>query len=146
MKNKAAIVLLLILVLAFPAFAFTRSGDGELDVALSILNTSGRSDYGTFKSEMVLSYNITAGKIDFFYLKMGVQPADVFMICVLATLAGVSIDRVYALYRVNKPQGWGYIAKQLGIKPGSKAFHSLKGKARNHTDHIKNKGKGKKKK
>jgi hypothetical protein len=29
-------------------------------------------------------------------------------------------------YDVNKDKGWGVMAKNLGIKPGSEAFHSLK--------------------
>ena len=29
-------------------------------------------------------------------------------------------------YRNNKGQGWGVIAKNLGIKPGSDEFHALK--------------------
>jgi len=29
-------------------------------------------------------------------------------------------------YDVNKDKGWGVMAKNLGIKPGSDAFHSLK--------------------
>jgi hypothetical protein len=49
-------------------------------------------------------------------------------------------------YQANKGKGWGVIAKNLGIKPGSREFHELKkgvdgggpGKG-----HGKGKGKGK---
>jgi hypothetical protein len=29
-------------------------------------------------------------------------------------------------YQASKGKGWGVIAKELGIKPGSPAFHALK--------------------
>jgi hypothetical protein len=36
------------------------------------------------------------------------------------------IDTVQKNYMANRGQGWGVIAKQLGIKPGSNEFHALK--------------------
>ena len=35
-------------------------------------------------------------------------------------------EHVVDQYRKNKGQGWGVIAKSLGIKPGSAEFHALK--------------------
>jgi hypothetical protein len=51
-------------------------------------------------------------------------------------------------YKAHKGQGWGVIAKNLGIKPGSKEFHALKkgGLNAGGDDPGKGKGKGKGKK
>ena len=37
-----------------------------------------------------------------------------------------SWDEVLREYKENKGKGWGVIAKNLGIKPGSREFHELK--------------------
>ena len=50
-------------------------------------------------------------------------------------------DDVVKVYRSNKQKGWGAIAKELGIKPGSPEFHALKGSADKHASKSKEKGK-----
>jgi hypothetical protein len=37
------------------------------------------------------------------------------------------LNVVLQTYKKNTGKGWGNIAKQLGIKPGSPEFHALKG-------------------
>ncbi|MBE0602055.1 MAG: hypothetical protein IH611_00310 [Deltaproteobacteria bacterium] len=48
-------------------------------------------------------------------------------------------------YRANQGKGWGVMAKNLGIKPGSAEFHSLKKGWDDGGGSGKGKGKGKKK-
>ena len=48
------------------------------------------------------------------------------MIFQLGQMSGKQPDRVMAVYTPNKKKGWGAIAKELGIKPGSAEFHALK--------------------
>ena len=52
--------------------------------------------------------------------------ADAFMILQMGRWTGLSRDRVMREYAAGKGQGWGVIAKRLGIKPGSAEFHALK--------------------
>lgn len=54
------------------------------------------------------------------------KPADAYMVCRLAEMSGKPIDYVLKEYKTGKTKGWGVIAKNLGIKPGSKEFHALK--------------------
>ena len=35
-------------------------------------------------------------------------------------------ETVLQTYQAHKGKGWGVIAKELGIKPGSREFHALK--------------------
>ncbi|MBW2158166.1 MAG: hypothetical protein JRG87_16245 [Deltaproteobacteria bacterium] len=89
-------------------------------------------------------------------LKSVVKPADAFMCIQLGLMTGKTPETVVEKYRKSKGKGWGNIARELGIKPGSAEFHALKrgdfgfyydspgeskGKGKN-----KNKGKGKGKK
>ncbi len=53
-------------------------------------------------------------------------PADAFMVFQLGQMAHKQPKVVLQTYRTHRGKGWGVIAKQLGIKPGSKEFHALK--------------------
>jgi hypothetical protein len=71
-------------------------------------------------------------------LNMG--PGDIYMALELSKIGRVTLDNVLSIYKTNKSKGWGFIAKEVGIKPGSAEFHQLKNNASSNKD----KGKGKK--
>lgn len=54
------------------------------------------------------------------------NPAHAYIVFRLGEIAHQPIDRVVAQYKADKNRGWGVLAKSLGIKPGSPAFHELK--------------------
>ena len=129
-----------------------RTGDSSFDTALGDLNiqTTGKS-LDEFISNLSISYNVPRIRIEDLLNKEKMTPADVYMTAGLARIINSPIDVVLKEYRANKGKGWGVIAKRLGIKPGSKEFHSLKngsltilGKDK-QKDKIKNKKKTKKK-
>ena len=53
-------------------------------------------------------------------------PGDVYMACSIASIIGRPCRYVVDYYDRDRGQGWGNIAKQMGIKPGSPEFHRLK--------------------
>jgi hypothetical protein len=114
-----------------------KSGDTELDVSLSNINNQANLDISVFKKDMTASFGITDGKLTNLLLSM--HPADVYMSLQVGKLVNKPVDVVVASYTKNKSKGWGVIAKEMGIKPGSKEFHALKGKAKDKS----NKGGGK---
>lgn len=78
--------------------------------------------------------------------------SDAYMVLRLGELAHTNTNTVIQHYNTSKNKGWGVLAKQLGIKPGSREFHALKrGHDLNlrtsshggHSDNKKNKNKGK---
>lgn len=153
MKGKLSIVLLGCILLTASAWAgFTMSGDSELNSALSTLNVTATLNFPEYKAEIRVSYNITDTKIDYLTTVIKMEPADVFMTLELAVIAHTSLDNVVTVYLANKDKGWGRIAQDLGIKPGSKEFKALKDNALEHSEKIKNhdkpkeKGQGKNKK
>lgn len=105
-----------------------KSGDTELDVSLSDLNAKAKLDISVFKTDMSVSFGINNGKLDNLLLTM--HPADIYMSLQIGKMVAKPIDVVVASYNKNKSKGWGVIAKEMGIKPGSKEFHELKGKAK----------------
>lgn len=52
--------------------------------------------------------------------------ADAFMVLQIGRWTGLNRDRILGVYGKRKGQGWGVMAKELGIKPGSAEFHALK--------------------
>lgn len=119
-----------------------QSGDKELDKELTTINTKATADIETFKSELETNLGLPKEKAEVLLTTM--KPADVYMVAQTSQTTGKSVDEVATVYEKNKGKGWGVTAKELGIKPGSKEFKDLKGKAKNQGK-GKSKGKGKEK-
>jgi len=120
-----------------------KTGDVEFDVNLKDMNVKAKANLPFFKKEISLNYNIAEGKIDQLMITNGMEPADVFMAAEVAKKTSRPIDEVVKSYEVNKDKGWGVIAKEMGIKPGSPEFHALKDSAKGKNDKMKNKNKDK---
>lgn len=146
MKSRHLLVPLICLVITLATCAFTANADSGLDFALTELNAAARLDFGSFKANIGLGYNISASKIEYMHVSLKMQPSDIFMAAEISVLCGMPVDRVVVVYQKNKHKGWGYIAKQLGIKPGSAKFHALKNKANYQSGKIKHKNKNQKNK
>ena len=146
MKSRHFLISLICSVIALATCSFTANADSGLDFALTQLNAAARLDFGSYKANIRLSYNLSASKIEYMHISLRMQPSDIFMAAELSVLCGMPIDRVVVVYQKNKHKGWGHIAKQLGIKPGSEKFHALKNKANYQSDKIKHKNKNQKKK
>lgn len=118
-----------------------KSGDTELDASLSDINVKAKADIKLFKKDLSVEFNIGESKIDKM-LELQLSPADVYMVCEVATATKKEPDAVLDSYKKNKDKGWGVIAKEMGIKPGSAEFHALKGKAKNKKEKKNKKGSG----
>ncbi|MBK9283802.1 MAG: hypothetical protein IPM51_05720 [Sphingobacteriaceae bacterium] len=120
-----------------------KSGDAELDASLDHINVKAKADLPGFKSEIALEFGVSEQKIDKM-INDNISPADVFMTFQVAELSKKEPETVLATFTKNTDKGWGALAKELGIKPGSAEFHALKGKAKNKKDKgEKGKGNGK---
>lgn len=117
-----------------------KSGDKELDVTLSDMNSRATADFNFFKKDLQLTYNVTDQKIEYLKTTIKMAPADIYMTLELGKISGKSIDDVVKVYQSKKGQGWGVIAKDLGIKPGSKEFHQLKNSSKGKNEKMKAKG------
>jgi hypothetical protein len=128
------------LIVPVPAVA------GGLDSFLGEINVTASADLGAFKADLSLTFGTSDSEISGLFRVMS-DPADVYMCLRIGELADQPIDKVVAEHKQHKGQGWGVIAKNLGIKPGSADFHALKaGRLSSQgggTSAKKNKGKGK---
>ena len=141
-KRIRSLVVSLLVGLVFPVQAQYDTGDEELNKSLISIDVQAKADFGAFKMELSSSSGVEAKKIDYLSIEIGMSAGDIYMTIELAKITKKSIDDVVKVYSVHKEKGWGVMAKELGIKPGSPEFHALKGNAKNKGN-SKGKGKGK---
>lgn len=135
------------------AFGFSpRTGDAWVDAQLGDMNVYARGDTDGFIDDVVVSFGAPRYLVRQYVVDRHWAPADVYYGCALAYQLHQPCEVVLRDYEKNHGQGWGVIAQRMGIKPGSAAFHALKGdvgrsngklKAHGHgADKAKSKGPG----
>ena len=117
MKRFMLFALLLSLVTPLTSFA------GGLEDFLSHVNVQARVDLPGFSAKISNQFGVSQIQVQA-VLRTVREPADAFMIFQLGQMTGRAPEQVMEVYRPGK--GWGVIAQELGIKPGSADFHALK--------------------
>ncbi len=119
----------------------------DLDDFVRGLNVQAEADLGGFRVRLSTQFGLPVPKVDAIIASVS-TPADAYMCLRVSQVASQPVEVVVKEYKAHKGQGWGVIAKNLGIKPGSKEFHALKKGDLNADggDPGKGKGKGKGKK
>ncbi|MCF1195692.1 hypothetical protein [Mangrovimonas futianensis] len=138
MIRKCIFFLLALMAFSASAQITFNTGSVQLDSDLNMINTRATANFSAFRSDLSLSFGVSRKKIDHMHTSLHMAPGEIYLAFELSKLSRVSIDRVITVYETNKKKGWGVIAKELGIKPGSPEFHQLK----NNAGKNKNKGKG----
>lgn len=98
---------------------------GGLDVFLDNLNVQARADLPGFSARVSAQFGVPLPRVQAVLGSVAV-PADAFMVFELGRMTNRPPDSVLQVYQANRGRGWGVIAKNLGIKPGSAQFHALK--------------------
>jgi hypothetical protein len=142
----------IVLALALATFALSPAavlGGGDLDAFLSDLNIEARADLGAFKARLGTTFGVPYAQVEAVFGEVR-SPADAYMVLKVGQVARQPQDIVIGEYKANRGKGWGAIARNLGIKPGSAEFHELKkgwgGSAGKGDGKGKDRGKGKAKK
>jgi hypothetical protein len=117
MKRFLLLTLLLSLVTPLTVFA------GGLEDFLSHVNVQARVDLPGFSAKISNQFGVPQVQVQA-VLRSVREPADAFMVFQLGQMTGRAPEQIMAVY--NPAKGWGVIAKELGIKPGSADFHALK--------------------
>jgi len=89
------------------------------------LNKRAHGDLADFRARLAVRFNIGDVQIKAVLSNVD-KPADAYIVLRLGEMSEHPLEHVMAEYRSNKGQGWGVVAKSLGIKPGSHEFHALK--------------------
>lgn len=89
------------------------------------LNIQAQANPSGFRARLATRFNIGDLQVKT-VLSNFENPADAYITLRLGEISGRPTDYVIARYRSGKKKGWGSLAKNLGIKPGSEEFHALK--------------------
>ena len=103
-----------------------RSGDVWVDSQLNDVNRYGSRYREPFVDEMVRYYGAPRGLVTELLVTRRWAPGDVYYACSIAQTLGRPCRYVVDQWDRNHGKGWGAVAKELGIKPGSAEFHRLK--------------------
>lgn len=107
-----------------------KTGDRSLDRTLQSITAEAKAEPSSFWSALSKLHGIPEPEIQSAREATGLQPADMYMASAIAHLTQKPIGTVAEAYSRDRDKGWGVIAKEMGIKPGSPEFHRLKADAR----------------
>ena len=129
MKN--ILIITLLIFLSFSSQAFTEEDSAELgssqwEQSMKLLNETAKSNLKDFAADLGRHYGLSEETTDLLLNKTGMEPSGAYMAAKVSKIAQRPMEDVVNEYESSKDKGWGVIAKNLGIKPGSKEFHELK--------------------
>lgn len=118
--KRSFIATILLVLFSAPAVA-----GGGLDSFLDNLNIQAAADMSDFAAKLSSQFGVPLPQVQA-AIETVAAPADAFMCFQLGHMARKPYQGVVDVYQTKRGQGWGVIAKSLGIKPGSPEFHALK--------------------
>ena len=120
MNRKNSFIFLVVLFIFFNSvFAIDEFNNFNIKV---------KADLNNFKVDIIAEFNVKESVVDDLINNVKMEPADVYLTLKLKELTKKDTNVIVTEFNKNKEKGWGVIAKELGIKPGSKEFHELKAK------------------
>ncbi len=117
----------ILVVILFVVFVGGLSGvaHADLDGFLQSLNVQAKADLGQYSVQLSAQFGVSQTQVNAIIKRVD-SPADAFMCLQLGQMSHKDPETVVRTYQGNKGKGWGVIARELGIKPGSPEFHALK--------------------
>lgn len=103
-----------------------RSGDVWVDTQLADINRYGSRYRDPFIDEMVRYHGAPRDLVTDLLVNQRWAPGDVYYACTIAQVIGRPCRYVADEWARDHGQGWGVVARRMGIKPGSAEFHRLK--------------------
>lgn len=140
--------ILLILVLLLSIFPSLVVAEYDFSLMVDGLNVSARSDHSRFNRDVAFEFGISTAKVERLVGTLG-SAGDAYLSLKISKLSRRSVSDVVRIRQSSPGVGWGNVAKQMGIKPGSAEFMQLKqkpGKKQKTVGNGKNKNKSKKNK
>lgn len=118
MKKTAISLLIWASALSMPSAA------ADFDWAATF-NAQANVAVSSFFDKVSLRFGVSNDGISA-VVKVSQNYADAYIIFRLAEISEKPVASVLDIYQAHKARGWGYLAKKLGIKPGSQQFKALK--------------------
>jgi hypothetical protein len=122
----------------------TKTGDRKLDSLLGKINRQAEAEPEAFIRQLSQQHNIPEEEIRQAKERHRLSYGDAFMATALSRISKRPVGVVAEEYSKNRGRGWGVMAMNIGIKPGSPAFHQMKANARGSLGHMETLAKAKK--
>jgi hypothetical protein len=116
---------LVMLSLATLLLGMTSAARADLNSFLRSVNQRAIADAQNFNEMLGRQFGVPVPDVEAIVRSVP-DPADAFMIFQLGQMAHVEPAVVQQRYQRHRGQGWGRLAQDLGIKPGSPEFQALK--------------------
>lgn len=144
MRNLMLIFALVFIgaVLSMGVFAEDYSfgtGNAEIEASLNEFNLTAKADLGAFSAEMSLDFGIPEAEVRAYVEYREFEPAEVYLALEIADIVVVEPALVFDKWEEDQTGGWGVVARDLGIKPGSPEFHELKNRIKGKSSKGRNK-------
>lgn len=117
--------IVLMLSLAAGLASMSPAARADLNSFLKSVNNQALGDTRNFNDRLSRQFGVPVPDVDAIVRSVP-SPADAFMILQLGQMAHVPPAVVLQKYQRSHGKGWGNLAQELGIKPGSPEFHALK--------------------
>lgn len=105
--------------------ALAPNANADLDGFLGHLNVRARADLPGFRAKVSAQFGIPVPQVQG-VIDIMPTPGDAFMCFQIGEMTGRSPRAVADVFNRQRGKGWGAMAHELGIKPGSAEFHALK--------------------
>lgn len=105
------------------------TGNTEFDADLNQINATAKLDLPAFNADLTATFGVSPKNIEYM-VSINMEPAEMYIALEISASVNKPIEAVIDTYEANRGKGWGVIAQELGIKPGSAEFHALKGKTK----------------
>ncbi len=127
MHRTMTAVLMLVLALSAAGAQIVMFGlnDTALEKDLHRINLITKFNMAEFSSKVAKTWGTSEQNV-LLGFRYGLNAYEVYLVIALSRISGRQPMTVISMYRQDKNKGWGVLAKNLGIKPGSKQFKRLK--------------------
>ncbi len=132
MKILRGFVFMLLIIGYYSSQAQYNTGDPDLDKTLITLDLEASMGFGAFRTNIIRMYNVSDSNIQYLTVEIGMTAGDIYLTMEIAKITQKSINQVVESYLNKREKGWGAIAMDLGIIPGSAEFDKLKDKLIKH--------------
>lgn len=135
------IIFLFTIILSFNLSAQVKfnTGDTEMDNDLISINADAKLNLDAFKADLTTTFGVSAKNLDYM-VSINMEPAEMYLALEISSSVNKPVESVIDMYEANRDKGWGYVAQQMGIKPGSPEFQALKGKSKTKKENASKNG------
>jgi hypothetical protein len=122
----------------------SKTGDRKLNSLLGKIDTRAEAEPDVFFQQLSQRHDIPEQEIREAKERNGLGYGDIYMATALSKISRKPVGAVAEDFHQNPGRGWGVMAMNLGIKPGSPEFKQMKANARDSVDRMKTVSKAKK--